>query len=121
MLVRWRSTVFSLITSVGGDLARRARLGDQLDDLHLARGERVVRRRLAAARALEVVAHQRADGARVQERLAAHRGAAGLDEVAVGDALEHVAGGAGAQRLEQVLLVVVHREDQHAQVGARGW
>ena len=36
-------------------------------------------------------AHQRADGRGVQERLAAHRRAAGLDEIAVGDRLEHVA------------------------------
>ena len=118
MFVRWRSTVFSRQHEVGGDLARGAGLGDQLDDLHLARGERVVGRRLAAAGALDEVAHQRAHGARVQERLAAHRRPAGLHQVAVGDALEHVAGGARAQGLEQVLLVVVHREDQHAQVVA---
>ena len=103
---------------LAGDLARRPRLGDELDDLHLARGERVVGRRLAAAGALDEVAHQRAHGARVQERLAAHRGPAGLDQVAVGDALEHVARRARAQRLEQVLLVVVHGEDQHAQAVA---
>src|SRR4051812_4953624 len=40
---------------VGGDLARRAGLGDQLDDLDLARRERVVRRRLAAAGAVDEV------------------------------------------------------------------
>jgi hypothetical protein len=42
--------------------------------------------------AVEVVADQRGDRRRVEERLAAHRRAAGLDEVAVGGALEHVAG-----------------------------
>ena len=73
--------------------------------------------RLAGARAIEVLAHERAYGAGIEERLAAHRGAAGLDEVAVDGALEHVAGGAGADRLEQVLLVVVHREHEHADLG----
>src|SRR4051812_25061829 len=54
---------------IGGDLTRRAGLRDQLDDLDLARGERVVGWRLPAAGALDEVAHQRPHGARVQERL----------------------------------------------------
>ena len=41
----------------------------------------------------------------------------GCDKVLVGLALEHVTRGAGLQRLEQVALVVVHRENQHARVG----
>ena len=67
--------------------------------------------------AVEVVAHERADGAGVEERLAAHRRPAGVHEVAVGRRLEHVAGGAGPQRLEEELLVLVHRQHQHAQLG----
>src|SRR5688500_18696078 len=59
-----------------GDLRVGVRLGDELDDLLLARREGVRARRLAAARALEVVAHDRAHRARVEDRLAAHRGAA---------------------------------------------
>ena len=35
----------------------------------------------------------------------------------VGAGLEHVAGRAGLQRLEQELLAVVHREHQQAQLG----
>src|SRR4051794_17432310 len=101
-----------------GDVAARVALGDELDDLDLARRQRILAQRLARPRALEVVADQRPHRAGVEERLAAHRGAARLDEVAVGDRLEHVAGGAGAQRLVEVLLGVVHRQDQHAQPGA---
>ena len=41
-----------------------------------------------------------------------------MDEVAVGRSLEHVAGGADAQRLEQELLVLVHREHERPQLGA---
>ncbi len=42
------------------------------------------------------------------------------DEVLVGLALEHVARGAGPQGFEDVVLVVVHREDEHAGVGELG-
>ncbi len=65
---------------------------------------------------VEEGAHQRADGGRIEERLAAHRGAARLDQVAVRNGLEHVAGGAGLQRFEAIRLDVVHGEDQHADV-----
>src|SRR3954465_15148468 len=132
MFVRWRSTVFSLITrspaisregrasaisltistsrgvsgSSGGVSPRRARSTKSRISARTAPGER------------NGSPAPPAPAARVEERLAAHRRPAGLDEVAIGDALEHVAGRARAQRLEQVLLVVVHREDQHAQVVA---
>jgi hypothetical protein len=39
---------------------------------------------------------------------------AGLDEIPIGDRLEHVPGCAGAERLEEVLIVVVHRQQQDA-------
>src|SRR3954451_6189564 len=84
------------------DLVVGVRLGDELDDLLLAWRERVARRRLPPARALEVLAHERAHRAGVQKRLAAHRGAHRLDDVAIGGGLEHVARGAGLERLEEV-------------------
>src|SRR5919202_2569264 len=61
-----------------GDLAVRVALGDELDDLLLARGERVLGDLLAGPRASDVVAHERALGAGVEERLAAHGRAARL-------------------------------------------
>ena len=67
--------------------------------------------------ALEVLAHQRRHGAGVEEGLAAHGRAARVDEVAVGGGLEHVARGSGAQRLEEELLVLVHREHEDPQPG----
>ena len=117
MFARWRSTVFLEMMQQLADLLVGVRLGDELDDLLLARGQQLAAQDVAGARALDVLAHQRADAAGVEERLAAHRGAAGLDEVAVDGALEHVAGGADLDRLEEVLLVVVHREHQHAHLG----
>ena len=46
-------------------------------------------------------------------------GAHRVDQVGVGRALQHVAGGARLEALEEVALVVVHREQQHARVRAR--
>ncbi len=66
---------------------------------------------------LQVGADEGPLGARVDERLVPHGGPAGLDQVAVGDGLEDVAAGSGPERLEEVLLVVVHRQDQDVQVG----
>ena len=65
------------------DLLAGSALGDQLDDLELARGERILRRRFSAAGAIEIVAHQCPDGRRVQERLAPHGRPAGLDQIPV--------------------------------------
>ena len=56
-------------------------------------------------------------GIGVEERLAAHRRAARLDEVAVDAGLQHVARRPGPQRFEEVLLVVVHREHQQPDLG----
>jgi hypothetical protein len=36
----------------------------------------------------------------------------GLDEITVDDRLEYITGGAGLERLIQVLLVLMHRQDQ---------
>src|SRR4051794_2432686 len=74
-------------------------------------------RELAPLDAPGIVAHERADGLRIQEGLVAHRGAARADQVGLSRRLEHVADGADAQRLEEELLVVVHREHQHADLG----
>ena len=65
------------------DLVVGVRLRHELDDLLLARSEQLAMDRLTRARPLEVLAHQRLDAARVEERLTAHRGAAGLDEVTI--------------------------------------
>src|SRR5207237_8934908 len=100
-----------------GDVPVGDGLGTELDDFGLPGRERVIRL-LAVARAPQVVLDQRGDRARVQERLASHRGAAGLDEVAVGHLLDDVAGGARSERLIEVLLALVPREEAEAQVRA---
>jgi hypothetical protein len=68
------------------------------------------------AEAVEAAADEGVDGAGVEEGYAAHGGAAGFDQVAVGDGLEDVAGGARSECFEEVLLVVVHGEHEDAQV-----
>src|SRR5918992_587527 len=90
------------------DLPARVALGDQLDDLGLACGQRVLREFFALRRTLQVVPDERLHRARVDEGLAAHRGAAGLHQIAIRDRLQDVSGRARAQRLEEVALVVVH-------------
>ena len=105
-----------------GDLLAGVALRDQLDHLLLARRQRSSGSRSPRPSAVERVADQRGDGGGVEERLAAHRRAAGLHEVAVRARLQHVARRARLERLEEVLLVVVHREHQHADLrpAARG-
>src|SRR5436853_1311380 len=91
-----------------GDLLGRVRLGDKLDDLLLARGQLL----FAAGAALEHVLDQRPLRLGGEERLAPLDRPDRRQEIGVCLCLQHVAGGAGFQRLEQVALVVVHREDQ---------
>src|SRR4051812_2954639 len=98
------------------DLVAGVAFGDKLEHLELAGREWI--HVVSAAGAIEVVAHERGHGAGVEERLTAHRGPARMDEVAVGRRLQHVAGGAGAQRLEQELLVLVHREHERPHLSA---
>src|SRR5919197_2775904 len=81
-----------------GDLSPGVALGDQLEDLGLPGAERIAHL-LTRPGPLEEVADQRADRPRIEERLPAHGGAAGLDQVAVGHGLEHVPGRARLQRL----------------------
>jgi hypothetical protein len=56
-------------------------------------------------------------GVRRDERAAAGDRADRVDQVLVGRALEHVTRRSCLQRLEQVALVVVHRQQQHVHVG----
>src|SRR3954447_11561649 len=100
------------------DLLARVPLGDQLHDLELTRREWVVGYLVAPAGTVEVVADERLNRRRVEERLPAHGGPARLDQVAIGRRLQHVTGGACLEGLEEVLLVVVHRQDQRAQLRA---
>src|SRR4051812_41659170 len=58
-----------------GDVVVRVGLGNQLDDLLLARGQRVLRGDLAAPGAFEVVANDGPDRRGIEERLAAPGGA----------------------------------------------
>ena len=97
-----------------GDLGVGVCLGDQLDHLLLARCQ-WDRRALGAV--VHPLSDERALGRVGQERLAATDRPDRPDEVLIGLALEHVARRAGLQRLEQVAVVVVHREHQHARVG----
>ena len=118
MWLRWCSTVFLAMTSTSAISSLVWPSATSLT-ISTSRGVSgsvgVASPRLGA---VEVVADERRDGGRVEEGLAAHGRAAGLDEVAVGGALEHVARRAGLERLEEVLLAVVHREHQRAQLGA---
>ena len=91
------------------------RLGDQLQHLELARGQDVEVFALAAP--LDVVTNECGDRGRIEERIAAHRDPARVDDVGIGGGLEHISGGAGLEGFEQELLAVVHRQHQNAQLG----
>ena len=73
------------------------------------------------ARAAQELADQRRLGARVKEPFAAHRGAAGLDEITIGNGLQHISCGTRLQRLVQVALVLVHRSIRIRNSGRRRW
>ena len=117
MLARCRSTVLTLMTSRSAISLEECPSAISLT-ISSSRGVRMLSGSpLALPVALQVVADQRGDRARVEERLAAHRRPARLDQVPVGDRLEHVAAGARLERLEEVLLVVVHRQHQDPDAG----
>ncbi len=97
------------------DLLARVALGDQLDDVGLARSQRTAVALLGRGGEL---GDRRPRHPRMDERAAPQRPAAGLDQVAVGRRLEDVAIRARLERGEEVLLVVVHREHHDANVGA---
>jgi hypothetical protein len=58
-------------------------LGDELDDLLLAWGQHLRVKRLAGAGWAKILARERPHAVGREEWFAAHRGAAGLDEVAI--------------------------------------
>ena len=118
MLARWRSTVFLLITSSSAISPRGVPSAISLT-ISSSRGVSGSSRSGSPRRARSSeVAHQRASprpgyrngSPRIVARQASTRSRSATR-------LEHVAGRAGLERLEQVLLVVVHREDQDAQLG----
>ena len=90
-------------------------LGEHAEDLELAVGERLVRGPCASgiARQRELLGHLRAD-----EGAAAGHLADGVHELARGALLGEVARGAGADRAHRVLVLLVHAEDQDAQLRA---
>ena len=120
MFARCRSTVLTLITSVSAISLEECPSAISLTTSS-SRGVRMLSgQALALPAAPQVVPDQRGDRAGVEERLAAHRRPAGLHQVLVGDRLQHVAGRPGLERLEEVLLVVVHRQHQDAHRRAPG-
>ena len=114
MFSRWRSTVRGLITSSSAicslvcasaiSLTTCSSRGVNGSDRLLGTGEHVA----------DQPAHRRG----IQERLTAHRRPARLHEVAIRAGLQHVARRSRLQRLEEVLLGVVHREHQDPQLRA---
>ena len=116
MFSRWRSTVRGLIVSTWAICSFVCASAISLT-ISSSRGVSGSRRRPPRARSSRS-RDQARDRRGVEERLAAHRGAARLDQVAVGAGLEHVARRARLERLEEVLLGVVHREHQDAHAPA---
>src|SRR5581483_5882610 len=99
-----------------GDLAVGAALGDQLEDLALSLGERVIRGLLAALDAGEVVLDEQLGHARVQNGLAAVGALDGLDHFLGRRSLHDVPGCARLEHLEHVGLAVVDREREDLDV-----
>ena len=115
-LERWFSTVFSDRWRIAAISLVGVRLGDQLHHLLLARGQLLVARGALAEDVLDQgpLRLWREEGLAALDR--AHR----VEQVRVGLGLQHVARGPGLERLEQVALVVVHRQDQDRDVGRLG-
>src|SRR3989304_2457656 len=84
----------------------------QLEDLFLAGGQRLVFAPSAALApaALEILAEPLLDGGRVEEARAAVSGPYRVHQLAVGGALEDVAGSAYLESLEEVRLLSVDGE-----------
>ena len=121
MCARCDSTVRTERIELLGDLGVRVAERDQPQDLDLALGEVVRRPRGLGRRGGECSAEPR-----VEVGAALGHPPHGVDELVVGGLLEHVAGGAGAQRPARELRVLLHREDHDVRVGARpparaGW
>src|SRR6266568_2681972 len=97
------------------DLLAGAPLGDELQDLALARREEVEHARLAHPPQVRV--HDVLRDAGRQVRFASRDRLEGELELRDIGPLEEITRGAGAQRLRHVLFSGVHREDQHAGAG----
>ena len=100
----------------GRDLGVAVTLGDELDDLGLARRqalEGALRRRLTTR---EVADDMARNGGR-QVGPAAHHRAERKTELGEVRILQEIAGGAGLERPPDVFLVVVHRKHDHARRG----
>ena len=100
-----------------GDLPVGQALADQVEDPLLLLGElrQLLVHRRPVAHPVEHLRRHR----RVEHRLAGGDPADGVDEVVAPDLLEDVAGGAGHDRGEQRLVVVVRRQDQRLDVRVR--
>ena len=101
-----------------GDLAVGQALGEQLEDLALLgaqAGDAFVLPR-SVADALEDPCRDR----RVEQALPGGDPANGVDEVGRPDLLQHVAGGAGHDGVEQRFVVGERREDQAGRAGVEG-
>jgi hypothetical protein len=101
----------------GCDLFRCVSLRDQFQYLEFA-GREELEVVSALIGPFDEVAYQCGDGGGVEEGVAAHGCTAGPDDVVVGAGFQDVAGGAGFERLEQELLVLVHREDEGSEFGS---
>lgn len=97
------------------DLTVREPFGDELEDAAFLIGE--ARETLvlfgAGTEALEHAARQRG----IEQRLAGSDALHCIDEIVALDLLQHVAGGAGHDRLEQRLVVGERREDETLDLG----
>src|SRR5712691_1604529 len=100
-----------------GDRLARVALGHELEDLRLPGRQGAGGERLPVSRPSDPLTHALADRVGADERRAPGGGAARLDEVAVDGGLQHVAARSRVHRLEQVLLVGVHREHEDLEPG----
>ena len=104
-------------TSVDGDLGVRPAAGDQLEDLALALGQLGERRGSGRRRRPGEEVHQPPGHARAEDRIAGRHRSDGPDQLGPLGALEQVPAGAGADRREHRLVVVVHRQHEDRDVG----
>ena len=93
----------------------RSSFGEQLEDLLLAIGQQVIGIGQAAlSAAAHVVLDEHGGDRRTEERLAGGDGADRREQILVGRVLQQVGARAGRQRANDVRLVGVHAEDDHA-------
>src|SRR6185369_13285423 len=96
------------------DLGRREAAGDVDEHVALTLGERLVLCALVGVlAALRDLARERARGARLYVAVARGDGAHGIGELAVGRVLHEVARRAGLEKVDEELVLGVHRQDEH--------